>query len=188
MTRVDRAEQILEHAQRMVQVRGFNAFSYADLAEATGIRKASIHYHFKTKAQLGLELLERYTRGLIGALTQLDTLPSASTRLEGFIDAYRQTQVSGAICLCGSMASDAETLDDATREVIGRYVRLSSEWVEKTLAKGVEDGEFAPGRSTQDAAASLVSALQGALVMSRATGDFGSLDAVERRFFESFRG
>lgn len=187
MTRIDRAEQILAHAQRMVQMRGYNAFSYADLAEATGIRKASIHYHFKTKADLGLELLERYTRGLQASLAELDKLPAASERLRGFIDAYRQTQATGAICLCGSMASDAETLDEASRAGIGRYVRMSCDWVEGAVVQGIEDGEFFGTGSAADEAASLVSALQGALVMGRATGDSSALDSVERRFFESLQ-
>ncbi|MDP2026901.1 TetR/AcrR family transcriptional regulator [Sulfuriferula sp.] len=42
----------------MVQRRGFNDFSYADIANEVGIRKASLHHHFPTKTDLGLALID----------------------------------------------------------------------------------------------------------------------------------
>jgi hypothetical protein len=30
----------------LIQTRGYSAFSYQDVADSLGIRKASIHYHF----------------------------------------------------------------------------------------------------------------------------------------------
>ena len=40
-------------AERLVQVRGFNGFSYADVADELDITKAALHYHFPGKAELG---------------------------------------------------------------------------------------------------------------------------------------
>ena len=53
--------RILDVAERLVQTRGFNGFSYADIAVQLGITKASLHYHFATKAELGRTLIARYT-------------------------------------------------------------------------------------------------------------------------------
>lgn len=50
---MDMREQILTSAQRLVQQRGFNGFSYADIADEVGIRKASLHHYFPTKTDLG---------------------------------------------------------------------------------------------------------------------------------------
>jgi len=44
----------------LVQTRGFNGFSYGDIADALRLTKASLHYHFSTKAKLGERLIERY--------------------------------------------------------------------------------------------------------------------------------
>ncbi len=46
-------ELLLKEAEMLVRTRGFAAFSYADLSERVGIRKASIHHHFPTKEELG---------------------------------------------------------------------------------------------------------------------------------------
>ena len=52
----DTAQQILDVAQDLVRCRGYSAFSYADISKQVGIRKASIHYHFSSKEELGKEL------------------------------------------------------------------------------------------------------------------------------------
>ena len=70
------AAAILDIAQRLIQMRGYNGFSFKDIATSLGIRTASIHYHFPSKADLGVSLTSRYrerfmaTRG--GRCRQLD--------------------------------------------------------------------------------------------------------------------
>ena len=51
------AERILDTAQALAQVRGYNGFSHADVSAELAITKASIHYHFPGKADLA-EALE----------------------------------------------------------------------------------------------------------------------------------
>ena len=46
--------------RRLVQVTGFNGFSYADIAAELQLTKAALHYHFAGKAELGEALLARY--------------------------------------------------------------------------------------------------------------------------------
>src|ERR1035438_6204275 len=66
------AMAILDVAERLAQTRGYNGFSYADIAAQLGVTKASLHYHFRTKATLGRALIERY-RALFGvALDAID--------------------------------------------------------------------------------------------------------------------
>ena len=66
------ADRILDVAERLAQTRGFNGFSYADVADELGVTKASLHYHFASKADLGGALLDRYQQGFVGALAQID--------------------------------------------------------------------------------------------------------------------
>lgn len=51
--RVRAAERILDVAERLVQQRGFNGFSYRDVAAELGITTARLHYHFRGKGELG---------------------------------------------------------------------------------------------------------------------------------------
>src|SRR5262244_1051810 len=62
------ASRVLDVAERLVQVRGFNGFSYADIAAELQITKAALHYHFASKADLGEALIARYAARFNAAL------------------------------------------------------------------------------------------------------------------------
>src|SRR4051795_11035403 len=85
----DTAQRILDVAERLVQTRGFNGFSYADIASALEVTKASLHYHFPTKAELGRRLIERYNNAFTGALAALDESGAdAREKLRAYVDLY----------------------------------------------------------------------------------------------------
>ena len=60
---------LLSEAERLVRTRGFDAMSFADLATAADIRKASVHYHFPTKADLAAKMIARYRAQVAEDLT-----------------------------------------------------------------------------------------------------------------------
>ena len=183
MASPDTAAKLLDSAQRLVQQRGFNAFSYADLAEEIGIRSASIHYHFKSKRDLGRALLDRYLGGLETSLQQLDREePSYRRRLEKLIEGYRNTECSGYMCLCGSLASDFATLPVEMQELIDAYLARTEAWVAEKIEEGTRAGELSPITEAEDLASLLVSGLQGALLIGRARSKGSILDSVERSF------
>ena len=71
--RRDTAQRILDVAEQLVQVRGFNGFSYADIAAELGITKASLHYHYRGKAELGRALITRYGQRFTAELEAIDS-------------------------------------------------------------------------------------------------------------------
>src|SRR3954452_1989467 len=85
----DTATRILDVAERLVQIRGFNGFSYADIAAQLGITKASLHYHFAGKAELGDALVERYATRFAEALDAIDAQAGdAPAKLHAYADIY----------------------------------------------------------------------------------------------------
>src|SRR6202162_2849636 len=88
-TNVDTSRRILDVAERLLQTRGYNAFSYADIAQSLHITKASLHYHFPTKAELGRRLIERYGISFLHALAAIDqTSADAGEQLRRYVDIY----------------------------------------------------------------------------------------------------
>src|ERR1700761_9029702 len=78
------AARILDVAGELVQERGFNGFSYADVAAQVGISKAALHYHFPGKADLGLALITRYASRFSESLAGIDRAGAApKDRLAG---------------------------------------------------------------------------------------------------------
>ena len=182
MSSKDTATQLLDAAQVLVQERGFNAFSYKDLAAVVGIRTASIHYHFAAKADLGRALMARYSDQLEQSLDEIERKGRTNgAKLKRFIGLYRATQERGAICLCGSLASDLNTLPVELQADVTAYLDRSEEWVSEKIRDGMRSGEFSASGTPASIASTLVASLQGGLILSRTRGSSSTvLNHVER--------
>src|SRR5512147_332900 len=102
---------ILDVAERLVQTRGFNGFSDADSAEELSVTKASLHYHFRSKAELGEALIDRYTERFaasLGAIAAEDGDPGVALR--AYAGLYADVLADHRMCLCGMLAAEYETL------------------------------------------------------------------------------
>src|SRR5690348_5536419 len=100
------ASRILDAAERLVQVRGFNGFSYADIAAELGITKPALHYHFASKADLGEALINRYSARFGEALAAIDAgNAQAPAKLRHYAQLYLDVLSDQRMCLCGMLAA-----------------------------------------------------------------------------------
>src|ERR1700755_1546442 len=85
-----RRELILRGARELLAARGYERMSMADVAMAAGITPAVIYDHFDSKAQLVIELLERYTAELLREVgTALQGAPEgAGAQLRAGVEAF----------------------------------------------------------------------------------------------------
>ena len=164
--------RILDVAEQLVQTRGFNGFSYADIALEVGITKASLHYHFATKAELGRTLVTRYTQGFGAALEQIAaSLPDARKQLRAYVELYSGVLREERLCLCGMVAAEYATLPAAMQGALRVFFELNERWLTALLEQGQAAGTMALRTSSTDAARMLVAALEGAMLVARAYGD-----------------
>src|ERR1700690_1670053 len=83
------ATAILDVAEKLAQTRGYNGFSYADIAVELGVTKASLHYHFPSKAELGCALIERYRTVFAATLDDIDHQAlEPHRRLQAYVGLY----------------------------------------------------------------------------------------------------
>jgi TetR/AcrR family transcriptional regulator, transcriptional repressor for nem operon len=166
------ASRILDVAERMVQVRGFNGFSYADIAAELDITKAALHYHFAAKADLGEALITRYTSRFAGALAGIDAnglTPRA--KVAAYADLYLQVLQDRKMCLCGMLAADYQTLPQPMRDAVITFFDQNESWLEGVLARGRDQGSLQFCGSARDTARMVVASLEGAMLISRPYGD-----------------
>jgi TetR/AcrR family transcriptional repressor of nem operon len=137
------ASEILDVAERIVQSRGFNAFSYADVAAELHITKAALHYHFAGKAELGEALLGRYSRRFAEALVAIDAEPAvAPQKLAAYAELYAEVLRSQRMCLCGMLAAEYQTLSEPMRSILVRFFSDNELWLDGVLQQGREEGRF----------------------------------------------
>jgi len=175
------AERILDIAERLVQRRGFNAFSYADVATAVGIRKASLHYHFATKADLGQALIARYRQTFLQALEGIEgETDDARERLRRYAELYQAVLRKKRMCMCGMLATDAATLPKAMRDSVAAFFEENVVWLTTVLERGRTRGELAFEGPAASMAAFFVSALEGAMLVAHGSGHHESFAAAAR--------
>ena len=175
----DTATRILDVAQRLVQTRGFNGFSYADIAGELQISTASLHYHFSGKATLGVALIVRYADRFARALTSLDTsLTEAPDKIIGYENLYLEVLRDERMCLCGILAAENETLDAAMRDAVNEYFNFNERWLAGVLEQGRRDGTLGFDGLASDEAQLVLSGLEGAMLVARSFGDLARFEAV----------
>lgn len=173
-------DQILDTAQQLVQTLGYNAFSYADISKEVGIRKASIHYHFPNKADLGEALVARYHNHFAAALTQIDERTTNDLeKLRKFTALYKAGPMQDfRLCLGVMYSTDYITLPQKVQGRLTSYFSANLIWLEQVMNHGLiaETLTFKGTAKTQ--AHSFLAALQGAQLLSRSFNDIEVFDEI----------
>ena len=184
--RPDTNTRILDIAERLVQSRGFNGFSYADVATELNITKASLHYHFPGKADLGRALIERYEGRFTEALDAIDQQePDPLAKLEAYAKIYADVLSERRMCLCGMLAAGYDTLPTPMQQAVINFFDVNEAWLTGVLESGVAAGEVVLSGSTRDAAQAIVSGLEGAMLIARPYDDIKRFDTAASRLLAS---
>ena len=175
----DTTSRILDVAERMLQVRGYNGFSYGDVAAELDITRAALHYHFRGKAELGQALIERYAERFAGALAHLDsTAPDAATKLRGYAELYTDVLSADRMCLCGMLAAEHRTLPDPLQQAVYAFFASNAAWLRKVLEEGCADGSLRCPGTPEDTASMVLGTLEGAMLITRLDGDVARFTAT----------
>jgi TetR/AcrR family transcriptional regulator, transcriptional repressor for nem operon len=173
------AERILDIAERLVQVRGFNNFSYADIATELGVTKASLHYHFPGKAELGQALITRYSERFSDALDEIDRdLPNARAKLEAYANLYAEVMRGKRMCMCGILAAEYQTLPKPMRSAVIRFFDENQRWLAELLTEGQAERTLKFTGTPDDVAQGVLSTLEGAMLVARPYGDLARFNAA----------
>ncbi len=176
------SERILDVAERLVQTRGFNNFSYADIAKELGITTASLHYHFRGKAELGHALITRYAERFSHALDRIDRqVPDAPGKLEAYTDLYAGVLEGKRMCMCGVLAAEYQTLPEPMRRAVIGFFDDNQRWLAGVLTQGQSEKTLAFNGRVNEVAESILSTLEGAMLVARPYDDLTKFNSTARR-------
>jgi TetR/AcrR family transcriptional regulator, transcriptional repressor for nem operon len=175
------AGRVLDVAERLMQMRGFNGFSYADISGELGISKATLHHHFATKAELGHALIERYSDNFRAALAAIDTSNSAAPqRLKRYVQLYRDVLSGNRLCLCGMLAAEYSTLPEPMQDSVRHFFDANEKWLAGVIELGRRAGTFQLRGPAADVARMLLGALEGAMLVARTFSDVERFSSAAR--------
>lgn len=173
---------LLDSAEQAVRQRGYHGFSYADLSREIGIRKASIHHHFPTKADLGLALIERYTERFFEKLDQIhDKNKSAAKQIEAYLNLYRDALDNGEqVCLCVSLSAGRDHLSQDVLVQLDQFHRKSLGWLESVFGAAGADGSIQFLVAPKAEASATLALVEGAQLLARASKNVALFDRSTR--------
>lgn len=174
MNYTETQQKILNVAESLIQAQGFNGFSYKDISGLIGIKTSSIHYHFATKEDLGVAVIDWQFSKLLPILTQIKSNKLLSTRkkLHKFLEVIFQVTYEDhfKMCLGGMLASDVLLLTEALRKKIQWFFKRLMEWIDEVIGAS-HDEAFSKH---------LVIHLEGGLLLGRLFQDHDYLNLIQQ--------
>ena len=183
---MDTRTALLDSAERAARQRGFDAFSYADLARDVGIRKASIHHHFPVKADLAFGLIERYAARFSEALIAIDTThQTGAEKLRAYHQTYRNALADGSqLCLCVSMSAGRDSFAEPVLDQLNQFHEDSVAWLTQVIQQGIADGTVSGFTAAEADAQATLALMEGAQLMARAASSLTPFDNATQAFLE----
>lgn len=180
--KADTSRRILDIAERLLQMRGYNAFSYADIAQALHVTKASLHYHFPTKAELGKRLIERYELSFLQALKGIEQASGdAGEQLRSYVEIYVDVLRDNRMCLCGMLAAEYATLPKPMKVGLKHFFDENERWLVAILEEGRATGKLYFNGAAREVARLLVGSLEGAMMLARSYDDVARFELAAER-------
>jgi TetR/AcrR family transcriptional repressor of nem operon len=168
----NRKKQIVDLAIKLIQQKGYVAFSYDDISKQLGVTKASIHYHFEKKEDLGVAITERLLTRLQNSLLLIkNSSVSAEEKLKQFIQQQAERFDCTEICPISSLQTDYESLPNIVQEKIEEVSRLELAVIKKIVAEAQSENIINNSEDVHQLAVMILSSVKGALLYRRVLGD-----------------
>lgn len=167
-------QQLIDVSADLLCQRGFSGFSYQDLANELGIRKASVHHHFAQKADLGLALCDWTEAWLRQGFEHFDRHGrNAPDKLWRYLRAAaRHTFNDHKQCPLSVLQRDLPALPEAMRQRLAELSNVELDWIAGVFSAGLQQGELIspPGTDARALAQLFICSCKGALYYARLSG------------------
>lgn len=171
--------QLLDCAEGLIQTRGFNDFSFRDLADSVGISSASVHHHYRTKEDLGIAVASRYTERFISKLNkEAATNIDAKKLLNIYIKLFRDSlNKDGRMCLCGMLGAEVSSLPKSVAKETKIFFEENIEWLTNVFKLNSAKSSIQP----ENKAKILLSTLEGAMILARTNENNKLFDDITKK-------
>jgi TetR/AcrR family transcriptional repressor of nem operon len=171
----------MDAARLTVQAHGYSGLSFRELAKEVGIKSASVHHHFPTKADLGAAVARRYWEVTAAALEAMLAETSDPVRcLHQYSDIFRKSlENDNRLCLCSFMAAEYEDLPEPVKKEVQTFTNVNVAWLSRVLSTAA----VVSFEESERRARAIFAAVAGAQLIARSRSDIALYDAI----IESYR-
>ena len=182
-------EKLLETAATVFGRVGYQAASVDDILEAARVAPSNFYYHFRSKEELALEVLEGYfdaSRQTIAPLFMNRRL-SATAKLQQLHRFYvRKMAENGCCggCPLGNLAQELSDTHPGFRRRLADYFEECMEGIAAVVRQGIQSREFRRDLNPEAAAFLLFGSIEGLILLSKSLKKTAPLDKGFRQALE----
>ncbi|GJM17136.1 MAG: TetR family transcriptional regulator [Thermodesulfobacteriota bacterium] len=166
-------EKVIDSAQKLFHLNGFQNTSIDDILESTGVTKSNLYYHFKSKEELGLLILEKRIREYENKFFS-DTLENNSISPEKRLKRYYKRVINYHDnlnckngCPFGNLALEMSDTNEKFRSRLSDFFNHWQKTIEKCIKEGIKLKEFRSDISPKIISQLILSHLEGAILMTK---------------------
>ena len=180
--------QAMSVAREFLQTVGYGGFSFQNIADSLGIKKASLHYYFASKEDMGIALLQEYEDGHKAWALKVQDLPS-KVKLEKMVKGFKSLSAKNhMICPVGSFMMEFQNATPKMRKKILQFHFVVRDWLVEVMNQGKKEGTIKKSLDSEVAADLFLATLQGSVQVARIRGEEESLNKMLDLMLENFHG
>ena len=186
-------ERILQQAEHVIHLKGYNAACMEEIAKASGMTKANLFHHYGSKVQLALAVLDFKIAEFHSRVEPLCANAAPEKAVEAMFDEgakFFQGIGCKAGCFVGNIALEMSDHDEAFRERVGGFFRDWAANIADCLERSKKAGYFKPTLDSKAAAESIVAMYEGAIMLTRSQRDskiFKRVGGIARSVLEQHK-
>lgn len=167
IARTDKRTRLIEAADRLVYQQGFTQTTLADIAKKAKVPLGNVYYYFKTKEDIGRALIDYRSDFYRDMTAAWEELADPRKRIIAFIDrvAGNRETLAQSGCPIGSLCQELHKNGGGLADKAAGMFAAILDWLE------VQFRALGHGKESADHALHLLSALQGASLLTNAFND-----------------
>jgi TetR/AcrR family transcriptional repressor of nem operon len=168
------AQRLMDIAEAHIRHAGYRGFSFRDLAAELGIKSASVHHHFPTKATLVAAVVRRYGDRFLAAVAARPN-ETGNDAISAYRSAFREAlERDRRMCLCGVLIAETGVLTPEVVEEIQSFFRRCIDDLTQRIG----------GPEAEARAFHVMATLEGGMMLARAYRDIGAFDQATESLHE----
>jgi len=174
MNKAEKTRQfIVEKTAPVFNKKGYAGTSISDMTEATGLTKGSIYGNFANKDEVALAAFDYNVKKVTSMVrAEIDKKKTVREKLLVYVDVY-----SGNIqgfpeggCPILNTAVEADDTHEALKKKVVDVILDWKNFIVSLLQTGIEKKEFKEIKDPEQTALSIISTIEGGIMISRVTG------------------
>lgn len=176
---------IIEKTAPLFNMKGFAGTTLSDMEKATGLTKGSIYNNFTDKNEVALAVFDHHV-GVVNTIVQaqMSKYDTAREQLLCYVKVYGNDAVKRPFPVGGCPILNTAIESDDTHPGLRKKASAAlMDWKDKIaglIRKGIKNKEFKPAVNVEEVALTMVATIEGAIMISKATGKLNHLRAVLR--------